>query len=227
MSDPNTDRLLTDGYLVGWFRWDLRTDEWEWSDGMYQIHRMNPGEITPTLEVLLAHKHPDDRPFIRATLDQAIVDGRPYSYRHRIIDMSGTEHTVITAGEGDLDGSGAVVALHGSLIDITSTVTDGAHELAGELYLRAVENRAAIEQVKGAFIAVYGLSDDEAFALLRWHSQRSNIKIHHLAARILDRIGQPDLADQPVRRKITIALTGISRQETVLPPRAEPASSAG
>ena len=62
MNDRSTDRRLTDGYLVGWFRWDLLTDQWEWSEGMYQIHRMDPGEIKPTREVLLAHKHPDDRP---------------------------------------------------------------------------------------------------------------------------------------------------------------------
>ena len=81
--------------------------------------------------------------------------------------------------------------------------------------------------MKGALIAVYGLSDDEAFALLRWHSQQSNTKIHDLATRILDRIGQPDLADQPVRRKITLALTSISRQETVLPPGRAPRPCGG
>ena len=134
MSDPNTDRRLTDGYLVGWFRWDLRTGEWEWSDGMYRIHRMDPARSNPLATSCWRTNTPTTARSSKRSSIRPSSTGEPYSYRHRIIDMDGHEHTVITAGEGDLDGSGAVVALHGSLVDITNTVTDGAHELAGELY---------------------------------------------------------------------------------------------
>jgi len=39
-----------------------------------------------------------------------------------------------------------------------------------------------IEQAKGALMAVYGLTPDAAFDLLRWHSQNRNIKVRDLAA---------------------------------------------
>lgn len=42
----------------------------------------------------------------------------------------------------------------------------------------------AIEQAKGALMAIYGLSDQAAFDLLRWHSQQNNIKIRDIAARL-------------------------------------------
>src|SRR5664279_791156 len=42
----------------------------------------------------------------------------------------------------------------------------------------------AIEQAKGALMAIYGLTDQAAFDLLRWHSQQNNIKLRDLAARL-------------------------------------------
>lgn len=40
---------------------------------------------------------------------------------------------------------------------------------------------AAIEQAKGALMVTYGLSADAAFALLRFHSQKRNVKIRSIA----------------------------------------------
>ena len=40
---------------------------------------------------------------------------------------------------------------------------------------------AAIEQAKGALMVTYGLSADAAFALLRFHSQKRNVKIRAIA----------------------------------------------
>jgi hypothetical protein len=44
----------------------------------------------------------------------------------------------------------------------------------------------AIEQTKGVLMAVYGITDDAAFDLLRWHSQHNNTKIRDLAARLAE-----------------------------------------
>ena len=46
----------------------------------------------------------------------------------------------------------------------------------------------AIEQAKGALMAVYGLTPDAAFALLRWHSQQTNVKLRSIATELT---GQP------------------------------------
>ncbi len=42
-----------------------------------------------------------------------------------------------------------------------------------------------IEQAKGALMAVFELTEVEAFALLKWHSQHANLKLRELAARIV------------------------------------------
>lgn len=51
-----------------------------------------------------------------------------------------------------------------------------------------VERRGAIEQAKGMLMMVYSVDADEAFGLLRWQSQLHNVKLHLLAARIVEEL---------------------------------------
>jgi hypothetical protein len=48
------------------------------------------------------------------------------------------------------------------------------------------EHRAVIEQAKGMLMLVYGLEADPAFDLLRWRSQKSNVKLRRLAQELID-----------------------------------------
>ena len=47
---------------------------------------------------------------------------------------------------------------------------------------------AAIEQAKGALMVTYGLTADEAFDLLRFHSQTRNVKLRAIAAELTARL---------------------------------------
>lgn len=51
--------------------------------------------------------------------------------------------------------------------------------------VRAIESRAVIEQCKGMLMTVFDISADEAFELLRWRSQHTNVPVRILAARLL------------------------------------------
>ena len=60
----------------------------------------------------------------------------------------------------------------------------GARELAAQLET-AMQSRAVIEQAKGILMAVRGVSEDDAFGLIRKTSQDRNIKVRDLAAQIV------------------------------------------
>jgi hypothetical protein len=47
---------------VGRFRYIARHDRWEWSAELARMHRYQPGTVTPTADLILAHKHPDEKP---------------------------------------------------------------------------------------------------------------------------------------------------------------------
>ena len=49
-----------------------------------------------------------------------------------------------------------------------------------------------IEQAKGIIMAQQGCAPEEAFALLRQVSQRANVKVHVLAAQIVEHVASGD-----------------------------------
>src|SRR6476620_8461447 len=159
---------------------------------------------------MLAHQHPDDRARAAQLIAAAITAGKPFSSRHRILDAQRRIHTVVTIGEGIRNEHGQIIKVSGYLID----VTDALHRDIQTATRTAVElsaaTRAAIEQAKGALMITYGLDDDEAFALLRWHSQHSNIKLRDIATAITDHTSDPGIADLTADRKITEILAHLT-----------------
>jgi len=166
---------------VARFRFDVDSDSWWWSQEMFALHGFVPGEVVPSTELMMAHKHPQDRTRTATRLQRVLTDGRPFCCRHRIVDANGKIRTVLSLGEGVCDDSGTVVAVHGFFIDVTDSTHREAREEAQEAVRRSVESRAVIEQAKGALVAVFGIDADSAFAVLRARSQNGNIKLRDVA----------------------------------------------
>jgi AmiR/NasT family two-component response regulator len=59
-----------------------------------------------------------------------------------------------------------------------------AQQLSEQLS-EALSSRAVIERAKGALMATHGIDEEQAFALLRERSQRSNRKLRDVAADVL------------------------------------------
>jgi hypothetical protein len=174
---------------LGRFSFWFADKRWEWSDDVYRMHGYEPGSIVPTTEVVLAHKHPDDRAAVEDLLEQAIEAGGSFSSRHRFYDTAGEEHSVIVVADQILDESGSVVGTQGYYIDVTQDYEDNRRDALDETLPKVFEARAEIEQVKGAMRLVYDISDEQAFGLLRWRSQETNTKLRVLAAQLLSDLG--------------------------------------
>jgi len=89
---------------------DSGTRAWEWSDNVATMHGYHPGGVVPTTELLLSHKHPDDRHYVAQTLDAIRTSGGPFSSRHRIIDTHGVTRSVVVVGESIEGEHGEVTA---------------------------------------------------------------------------------------------------------------------
>ncbi|MDV6278357.1 PAS domain-containing protein [Rhodococcus erythropolis] len=70
------------------------------------MHGYRPGEVVPTIELLLSHKHPDDRHYESQTWDAIRTSGGPFTGRHRIVDTNGVTRSVIVVGDSILDENG-------------------------------------------------------------------------------------------------------------------------
>ncbi len=186
---------------MGRFRYDRLTDLWWWSKELFAIHGLQEGEVVPTAELLLAHKHPDDRERARTALRQALTDGEPFMLRHRIITAQGEERQVLTLAEG-IVANGRVVGLRGYLTDITDAV-HLEEEQGWESVAKTVEARAAIEQAKGVLMVAYGVTEEEAFALLRGYSNHTNTKLRTVAMQLMQAVQDHTHDSQPTAQVVT------------------------
>jgi hypothetical protein len=93
----------------------------------------------------------------------------------------------------------AVLVRHERLVASAITIADIATRSAEESNqtLNALASRAAIEQAKGAIMAVRRCDADEAWAVLRRASQQFNVKLRELAVALVEQIGRAP-AQQPV-----------------------------
>lgn len=186
---------------VGGFRFWYVGQRWEWSDEVARMHGYEPGEVTPTTELLLSHKHPDDRQHVQDLLDHALHSGKSLSSRHRFLDTAGRVHTVIVLADRMLDDSGAVVGSEGYYIDLTDTFDQTRRRALDDSLPHLLEARATIEQAKGALMLVYRIDASAAFELLQWRSQHTNTKLRALAEQIVADLDTVDFQPDELRRQ--------------------------
>ncbi len=173
-------------------------DRWEWSDDMFRLHGFEPGEVVPTTELLLRHKHPDDVASVRSVFCAALGEGRAFVCRHRLIDAHRHEHTVLAFGFPEHDPAGEVRTVWGTVADVTGHLARDTREATAVAVDGATATRGVIDQAKGCLMARYGLGADEAFTVLREVSNHTNRKVHDLAGTLLELLSAeptgPDLA---------------------------------
>ena len=172
-----------DPQRVGWFRFYFDDDRWEWSPQVERMHGYLPGSVTPTTEMVLAHKHPDDYRQIADTLDLVRHSRQAFSSRHRIIDVQGRVHHVVVVGDLLREVDGTAMATHGYYVDVTPSERERQDQVTAAVTVIA-EARADIERTKGMLMLIYGMDEAAAFELLKWRSQETNVKLRLLAAQV-------------------------------------------
>lgn len=168
--------------LVGRFDYHYSSDTWTWSDNVARIHGYEPGEVEPTTELVMSHKHPDDLAQVKGLLQQSEA---PFSSRHRIRTSTGETRNVVVVGDAVTDQDGQIVATRGFYIDITDGFNADLQQSIGEELQVIIPHRELIEQAKGMLMALYALRADSAFAVLRWRSQQLNVKLSTIAASLV------------------------------------------
>ncbi|HEY1841179.1 MAG TPA: PAS and ANTAR domain-containing protein [Mycobacterium sp.] len=170
---------------VGAFRFWFVGQRWEWSDELARMHGYEPGTVEPTTELLMSHNHPDDRGHVQDLLDRALLSKGSFSSRHRFIDTAGTVHDAIVVADRVSDNAGVVVGTAGYYLDLTATFVETRQVALDEALPDLFEARAVIEQAKGVLMAVYRVSPEQAFGVLRWRSQETNTKLRSLAKQLI------------------------------------------
>lgn len=150
------------------------------------MHGYEPGSVTPTTDLVLAHKHPDDYVAVAATLDDIRRTRRTFSTRHRIIDTHKRVHDVVVIGDRMVDDTGDIIGTQGFYVDVTPSRSESStREMAAATAAAMAEHRAAIERAKGMLMLVYRVDAVAAFELLKWRAAEAGVRLRIFAERLL------------------------------------------
>jgi PAS domain S-box-containing protein len=106
---------------IGSWTWNVKTNQLDWSDEMYNIFGLAKETFTGVLSDVVAQAiHPHDRAKVDASNQSVIDEGKPIPLEYRIIWSDGSVHVVwAEAGEIILDDEGAPYLLSGTVQEIT------------------------------------------------------------------------------------------------------------
>jgi PAS domain S-box-containing protein len=146
---------------VGSWEWSVPDDQVTWSDEMYRIFGLAPGEFEPSIDGLLELVHPDDREVCRQTIELSLRTGEEFGFDHRIIRADGSVGVLHTQGKVQRGDDGAVSAMTGTGQDVTDRTRI-------EQALRQSESRtrSILDSAIDAFIAI-----DPAGTITDWNPQ--------------------------------------------------------
>lgn len=181
---------VTTNTVLGWFTYRPSTDAWAWSDGMFQIHGFEPGEVVPTTALIMSHIHPDDRASAWESREANVLERAPFTFPHRITDAKDRERVLLAVGHVVDDSDGLLVTGH--LVDLTDFRKTEVDAQVDRAVADFAEHRAVIEQAKGVLVQLYSIDSDTAWQVLRAYSANHNRKVRDLAAMLVDAAGADD-----------------------------------
>jgi PAS domain S-box-containing protein len=105
--------------LAGFGSWEWTSRRILWSDNLFRIYGLRPGEITPSAEYLIAHCHPDDRERLEQAQDELCRTGRRRDLRYRFVWPDGTVRHLSSTVVSEAKAEGRRRAVIGVVQDVT------------------------------------------------------------------------------------------------------------
>ena len=141
---------------LGSWELDLTTGRLYWSDEVYRIFGLQPGEFPASYETFLQGVHPEDREIVDAAYRQSLEEGREsYELEHRIVRKnSGEVRYVYEKCNHMKDAAGKIIRSVGMIQDITERKEAEAELRRANLQLEQAREKAeAANRAKSEFLA--------------------------------------------------------------------------
>src|SRR6202158_5803126 len=118
-----------------------------WSKEMYRIFGLDPGPTPPSPIEFVRRLHPEDAPYHPGVVERAIRDGTDFEMDFRLLLPDGAAKYIHVVGHPVVNGSGDVIELVGTTMDVTEQ-----HESRAAL-------QAAFEQIKAEETELWRMTD--------------------------------------------------------------------
>ncbi|HHE38902.1 MAG TPA: PAS domain S-box protein, partial [Candidatus Cloacimonetes bacterium] len=117
-SEANLAQAQQIAHLGSW-EWDIEKSIDFWSEEIFRIYGLPYEKSGISYKTFLNSVHPEDRDFVKNSVNAALYEKKPYSIDHRIIRANGEERYVHELGEVVFDKTGKPVKMIGTTQDIT------------------------------------------------------------------------------------------------------------
>jgi len=111
-------RLATEAGTLGVWDWDIAHNRVTWTESLYPIHGLEPGEFGGTVESFSQLVHPDDRPRVSQAIAAAVKDEALFELEFRILRPNGEVVWIFTNAKV-LRENGRAVRMVGATVDIS------------------------------------------------------------------------------------------------------------
>ncbi|MFC8731222.1 ANTAR domain-containing protein [Luteimicrobium sp. NPDC057192] len=191
--------------LRGSFRLE-GSDAW-WSDEVYLMLGLAPGDVRPSLDVLLRHVDPAWHERLRGDLAAcADGDGAVVGGLYPVRDLTGRRRYVALAAVGAPEAG-----VSGDVADVTESIEGDVADEVNARLADAVRDQAALEQALGVLALVQGVDRRTAFAMLRWSADRRGLAVATAARRLVAAAGRVRLPE-PERARLDALVDAATRR---------------
>lgn len=104
---------------TGSWSWHIPSGAVVWSDEHFRIFGFTPGEVEPSLELIVSCIHPDDRPMMQASMAEAMREPRNIEHEFRVVLRDGSIRYISAVARTVPDASGAINEFVGVAVDVT------------------------------------------------------------------------------------------------------------
>ena len=155
---------------LGCWEHDVITNTTIWTEGLYRIHKRQPGTKPPTSEEFLQSIiYPEDGSRYRQEVIEAIGKVQPFTHDFRIIRTDGEVRWVTVKGEPIVNSRGEIIRYVGIVMDITDR-----QEAEEKLRQSEATNRALVQAIPDLLIR---LRRDGTYLDIRYGS---NVRVFNL-----------------------------------------------
>lgn len=190
------------GLLVGRYSVDLMTGRWWWSDEVTTMHGYEVGEVLPHPDLLRRHQHADERQRLVKEVLAALRSGRAFACSHRIVDAHGRTRDLLVTGQARRSRTTGSEQVVGYVVDVTPV----GKQAVGQQVKRAIDaayvSAASIERAKGVLMAVHGLDEDAAEAMLVQQAGATGAGLRQTSAQIMAQLAAGPGLGQDARETV-------------------------
>jgi signal transduction histidine kinase len=175
---------------IGGWEYDVETRTTFWTDEVYYIHEIDPGNVAQGSDEHIARSvecyEPDDRLALLAAFERCVKEGAPYDMEFPFTTAKGRKLWIRAMGHPQVGLNGKIASVIGNIMDITER-----KQAEAELRL-AKEQAEAATKLKDKFVELVAHDLRSPFTsmmgLFRLFGERKSLLVNEDDKKILDRV---------------------------------------